>query len=578
MLFLDLARYFEKLDQTSSRNEMVKILAELFSKLTAEEIEKVIYLSQGRVTPSFVPLEIGMGEKMVAAAIAEAYGLNREEVLIEFDALGDLGLVSQELGQKKRRKEKAREMTIVGVFEALNNIATTTGVGSVEKRVGILGELLEHMEPLASKYLVRIPLGTLRLGIGDPTVLDALSFAKAGDKSLRGPLEEAYNKTSDLGLVARVFWEKGLDEVKKINVQVGKPIRPQLAERMPSPQAVIDKLNTVAVQPKFDGFRVQLHKDGEKVYIYSRNLENMTTMFPELIQGVKEQVKADQAILDAEALAYHPESEEFYPFQETTKRRRKYGITEMAEKLPLRAFIFDVLFLDGKDLTGRIYEDRQRLVENTLQKNDILFPTPQKVVSDVKELSSFLDDAIQKGLEGVVVKRLDTVYEAGKRSFNWVKLKRATSGQLTDTVDCVILGYIFGKGKRTAFGAGALLVAVYDDQKDTFVTVSKIGTGLTDEEWARIKDLAKGITTETKPPRVESLIVPSVWVKPEIVIEVLADEITRSPIHTAGKEGEIPGYALRFPRLIKFREDKKPEDVTTVKEIISLYKEQGKRR
>ncbi|MCL5411769.1 MAG: ATP-dependent DNA ligase [Patescibacteria group bacterium] len=578
MQFLELASFFEQLDKTSSRNEMVRILAELFSKLNSEEIEKVVYLSQGRVSPHFIPLEIGMGEKLVAQAVAEAYGLTKEEVLTEFERLGDMGLAAEVLGKKKRKKEKARELTITDVYKELYEIATTSGAGTVEKRVGILKNVLEYMEPLSARYLVRIPLGTLRLGVGDPTILDGLSYATAGDKSLRGTLEIAYNRTSDLGFVGKVFWEMGIEAVKKIKIQVGKPIRPELAERLPSPQAVIDKLGKVAVQPKFDGFRVQLHKKGDQVHIYSRNLEDMTGMFPELIQGVQEQAIAKEVILDAEALAYHPESEEFYPFQETTKRRRKYGIEEMAEKLPLKAFVFDILFYNGQDLTSKPYKERQQFIKKSIRENSILFPTPQEIVSKTKELSNLLDDAIQKGLEGVVVKRLDSIYEAGTRNFNWVKLKRATSGHLTDTVDCVILGYIYGKGKRTAFGAGALLVGVYDDQKDSFVTVSKIGTGLTDEEWTKIKELTKDTVTLTKPARVASMIVPSVWVKPKIVIEVLADEVTRSPIHTAGKQNEEPGYALRFPRLIKFREDKSPEDVTTVTEIIEMFKEQGRRK
>ncbi|MBI2034247.1 MAG: ATP-dependent DNA ligase, partial [Candidatus Levybacteria bacterium] len=272
----------------------------------------------------------------------------------------------------------------------------------------------------------------------------------------------------------------------------------------------------------------------------------------------------------------------FLPFQETTKRRRKHNIDEVAKKLPLRAFVFDVLYINGKSLIDTPLLSRIEMLKKYVENDDILIPSPGKVLQTPKELQLMLDDAISKGLEGVVVKRVDSLYEAGGRNFNWVKLKRHSAGELHDTIDCVVLGYIFGKGKRTAFGAGALLVGVYDEKNDEFVTVSKIGTGLTDEEWQSIKVKTKGFELNHKPARVNSKIEPSVWVKPEIVIEVLADEITRSPNHTAGMEivdgAKGVGYALRFPRLVTFRDkDKKAEDATTVKELIAMYQQQGKK-
>lgn len=221
--------------------------------------------------------------------------------------------------------------------------------------------------------------------------------------------------------------------------------------------------------------------------------------------------------------------------------------------------------------------ERMKILEETIQPDDLLMLTNNHIVRDAKTLSLLFEEAISKGLEGVVVKKLDSPYEVGARNFNWVKLKRHSAGALQDTIDCVLLGYIFGRGKRAALGAGALLVGVYDKQKDMFVTVSKIGTGLTDEEWRSIKERSKGLVVDHKPARVSSLIEPSVWLEPKIVIEVLADEITRSPIHTTGKVGAEPGYALRFPRLVAFREkDKKPEDATTVEELIEMYQSQGK--
>ncbi len=590
MLFAKLSQYFEKLEATSSRLSLIDILADLFKHSSKEEIDKIVYLTQGRIAPFFEPIEIGMADKTVAQSVARAYGLSKEKVLKLYGKLGDMGLAVQQLSSKfkiQNSKLKVEEVSAI-----LREIADTKGEGTVEKRQTLLSDLLKKIDPISAKHLVRIPLGNLRLGIGDPTILDALALAKLGDRSKRKLLEGAYNRTSDLGLIAKTLYSGGLKAVEKLDVQVGKPIRSELCERLPTPEKVIEKMahsagsaQGVHATLKYDGFRVQLHKDGGHVRMFSRNLEEMTPMFPELVAGVLKQVKAKTAILDSEALAYHRESEEFLPFQETTKRRRKYKIEEMAKSLPLRAFVFDILYVNGKSLIDIPLLERMEILKKTVVPDETLIPAPGEIVDDPKKLQLMLDDAISKGLEGVVVKRLESLYEAGGRNFNWVKLKRHSAGELHDTIDCVLLGYIFGKGKRTAFGAGALLVGVYDESQDEFVTVSKIGTGLTDIEWQEIHKRADKIRVDHKPARVHSLIEPSVWIKPEIVLEILADEITRSPIHTAGKgisdkgkEISEPGYALRFPRLVSFRSlDKRAEDATTVKELVQMYREQGKK-
>lgn len=594
MKFAELANYFERLEATSSRLALIDILAELFKEVGKEEIGKVTYLLQGRIAPFFATREIGMADKMVAQSIGEAFGLSKEEVLKDYGKKGDLGLVAYELAKNKRHKGKQMELSVSTVFESLEKIAELGGAGSVEKKIMALRELLEHMDDVSSKHLVRIPLGNTRLGIGDPTVLDGLALGILGDRGKRKLLERAYNETSDLGLIAKTLREGGLEAVQRLGVTVGRPIRSELCERLPNPEKVFEKMNKngdgVHATPKYDGFRVQIHKDGDRVHMFSRNLEDMTHMFPEIIEGTLKQVKVKSAILDSEALAYQPESEEFLPFQETTKRRRKHGIEEMAKQLPLRAFVFDILYADGKSLLDTPLRERMKILKDTIDHDDILIPATGEVLDEPAKLQLMLDDSISKGLEGVVVKKVDSFYEAGGRNFNWVKLKRHSSGELNDTVDCVILGYIYGKGKRTEFGAGSLLVGLYDDEKDEFVTVTRIGTGLTDEEWREVHKRADRIRVDHKPARVNSLIEPSVWIRPEIVIEVLADEITRSPLHTTGAviNNEVnpsvgsgprePGYALRFPRLISFRDkDKRPEDATSVKELIEMYKMQGKK-
>ena len=319
-----------------------------------------------------------------------------------------------------------------------------------------------------------------------------------------------------------------------------------------------------------------------EVEIFSRNLEDMTHSFPDLAQGVLKEVKAKSVIMEGEAIAYNPQTEEFLPFQETTKRRRKYKIEETAKALPLVCFAFDILYLDGQDITGKPEVERRKLLEKIVSKdlpagrqgNQTIRIAEQRVISTAKEIQEFFNEAISDGLEGLMIKKLDAPYKAGGRGFHWIKFKRASSGDLADTVDCVLLGIYSGKGKRTEFGVGGLLVGIYNDKDDVFETISRVGTGLTDEEFRKVHEIGKKLRLGHKPARVRSKIEPSYWVEPKEVLEIYADEITKSPIHTAGEEDGI-GYALRFPRLVKFREaDKRAEDATTVEEIKKLYKNQ----
>jgi DNA ligase-1 len=582
MEFANLARTFEELERTSSRLSLIELVTQLFRSIEQpEEIQQVCYLMQGRVAPFYEALEMGMAEKSVTKAIALAFHSTPEQIEALYAKLGDLGLVAEQV--RNATKDPPASLSIDNVFEELRAIAHTSGKGAVEQKSARLVGLLRQVDSVSAKYVVRILLGNLRMGIGDATVLDALAKTRWNDAKKRKVLEGAYHKVSDLGLIARTLWEHPQEEeaqlvIAAIDIQVGKPVQSQLAERLPSAEVIIAKMGTVVAQYKYDGLRAQIHKDGEHVTIFSRNLEDQSHMFPELIEGTRKQIRAESAILDAEALAYNVTSEEFLPFQETTRRRRKHGIEALAQQLPLKAFVFDILYKDGVSLLDMPLLERLKILEETLQVDETLMHTANHTESDVHSLTILFDEAISKGLEGLVVKKPESRYEAGARNFNWVKLKRHSAGALGDTIDCVLLGYLFGRGKRAAFGAGSLLVGLYDPEQDLFVTVTKIGTGLSDEQWRSIRERTRGLEVDHRPARVASLINPSVWVEPRLVLEVLADEITRSPIHTAGKVGAESGYALRFPRLISFREaDKKPEDATTVHELIELYESQGKK-
>ncbi|MBI5045342.1 MAG: ATP-dependent DNA ligase, partial [Candidatus Levybacteria bacterium] len=441
MKFSEFAHYLTLLEETSSRLALIDILGELFKKIDKSEIDKVIYLMQGRVAPFFAPIEMGMAEKTVASAIALAFDIDKDEVLKKSGQKGDLGLVAQELVSDG--KNSTRNITVSDVFESLLEVAQTSGEGSVERKVSLLSKLLSQFDSTAVKHIVRIALGNARLGIGDPTVLDGLATAILGDKSQRKLLEKAYSETSDLGLIGRTLIGDGLEGVKKLGVTVGRPIRSELCERLPNPVKVFEKLGEVIhATYKYDGFRVQIHKNGDDITMFSRNLENMTHMFPELIEAAQRQIQAKTAILDTEALAYQPESEEFLPFQETTKRRRKHNIQEVAKTLPLKAFVFDILYVDGKSLIDTPLTERREIMQKIIKDDEVLIPSPGVMLYKVEDLQIMLEDAISKGLEGVVVKRPESLYEAGGRNFNWVKLKRHSNGELEDTIYCVILGYI----------------------------------------------------------------------------------------------------------------------------------------
>ncbi len=570
MKFTQLAASLDLLEATSSRNELVRILSEVYGAASVDELEPITYLIQGRLAPFFEPVEIGLGERLLMTAIASAYSAPKDGVIKLNRETGDLGVTAERMAPASIGESPS----VVDVHQRLAKIAAAGGAGSQQEKLDGFTGLLRDLDAPSAKHLVRITLGKMRLGIGDPTVLDALSFAKRGDRSLRPVLEAAYNRTSDLGLIARTLWDAGEAGLGALKIAAGHPLRPQLAERLPNPEAVIKKLGTIGVQPKYDGLRVQIHKNKEEVRIFSRNLESMTEMFPELVAAAAG-LKVESVILDGEAIAYNAESEEYVPFQETTARRRKEGIQEMAARVPMRAFVFDIMFRDGSDLTQLPYQQRFEIAQKLLGESETLLTAPLTTTDSAEVLTSELLDNISRGLEGIVAKRLDSPYQAGARNFNWVKLKRNTSGQLNDTIDVVLLGFYRGKGKRAEFGTGALLAGVYDSDKDEFVTISKLGTGLSDQGWREMHQRLASLEVGEKPARVNSTMVPDAWLQPAIVVEVLADEITPSPRHTAGMTVDRPGFALRFPRIVSLRtEDKKPEDATTVREIREMFEQQ----
>ncbi|MBU1045193.1 MAG: ATP-dependent DNA ligase [Candidatus Omnitrophica bacterium] len=576
MKFKQLAAYFQKLENTSKRLEMTEILAELFTNLDQsgkEKIEQIIYLIQGQLLPSFINVEFGISEKLIHRAIVLATGSISNDIEEMFHKIGDYGLVAETVCS-----DHLEILSISQVYANLEKLANFSGDGSVAKKIEFLADLLKNASPLEAKYIIRIILGKLRLGVGDPTILDSLSLAYNQDKLLRLDLERAYNLCSDLGLVAKILFTKGISSIVDFKVMVGCPIRVALAARLSGPEEIIEKIGACAVEEKYDGFRCQVHKMGNKVQIFSRNLENTTHMFPEIIQGTLDQIKESNVIFEGEALAYDPATGQCLPFQTTVQRKRKHGIESMQKKFPLKIFVFDLLYA-GKDLTQYAFSKRRQIMSELIKKGKVLEISPVEEVQTADRLTEIFEDAIAQGREGIVAKRLDGEYKAGGRNFNWIKLKQSYSDNLNDTIDCVIIGYFFGKGLRATFGIGSLLAAVYEQKTDRFKTIAKIGTGLSDAELIRFKEILDKIKINSLPKNVDSIIEPDVWVDPVYIVEVQADEITQSRVHTCGKQSlDGTGYALRFPRTVGFiRDDKAAKDATTVEEITKMFNLQGRK-
>jgi len=583
MTFKKLATYFSQLEKTSSRIRITEILAELLKKADASEVDKICYLSLGRLAPLYAGIEFNLAEKMMLRVISQAYGITEEKAKKEYKQIGDLG----EVAEKFDKREKPKPLTVNQAYERLEQIAQDSGEGSVERKISSLAKILDDLDAESAKYIVRIPLGRLRLGFSDLTILDALSWMVAGDKSKRQEIEEAYNNRADVGQIAQIIKKKGLKELKSIKVSLGVPIMPALCQRLPTAEEMVEKLGKMAVEPKYDGTRLMVHFSKKKkweqkedqmafdfqpkgfVRTFTRNLENTTHMFPDLVKAVFKEVKAQEAILDCEAIGFNPKTGKFLPFQETIKRKRKYEIGRKAKEIPLKFFCFDILYKDGQDLLRTPFSKRRAILEKTVSaKSKTLILTPQIVTESPKELRKYHDEQIKKGLEGVIVKKWEESYDPGRRGYTWVKLKQEKGkkgGGLADTLDCIVMGYYKGRGKRAEFGLGAFLVGVR--RGGEFLTISKIGTGLTDDQWREMYQRCEKVKTSEKPReyQVAKDLATDIWCLPKIVVEIEADNITKSPIHTAK-------YALRFPRLVRFRDDKSPKQATTLKEAEKLFK------
>ncbi len=574
ILFSKFASLCQELEGISSSIAIREKLAKFFKAIPPSAVRYSSYFLLGRIGPKYADVNLGLGERTAIYVISLAFDKDEREVKNKFKILGDLGDAAQSFSKKK-----SSHLAIEGVYETLWSFKKISGPGSQEKRAGLLAGLLKEASGLEAKYIMRIALGSMRLGVGEMTVIDAFSLAFGGGMESKGEVEDGYNVNTDIGVLGESMALYGLEGARQSSIMLGRPVEMMLAQRVNTVFEILERFkgDEFAAEEKYDGERVQVHKDGDDIKLFSRRLENITSQYPDIAEYSAAAVKAEKAVLDGEIVAW--KSGKMLLFQKLMQRRRKYHIVEYRKKIPVALALFDIVYLDGKSLLKKSYPERRSILEDVVEVKEAgelkdLFLARRAVSSDFEDIRKFFDQSIDRGFEGIIVKATskDSFYQPGKRGWNWIKWKKEYAEGMRETFDVAVVGSYYGRGKRKGLFS-ALLCAVYNKGEDTFETFTKVGTGFTDESFRTIRGLLKDHKVQEKPKRLrlKRVMEPDEFYEPAMVIEIMGAEITRSPSHTAG-EVNGRGLALRFPRFLNIREDKGPDEVTTVEEIISMIK------
>ena len=580
MEFSTLAEIFQKMEKTSKRIELTDILVELLKKTPKEILPNVVYLLQGIIRPNFEGVELGIAEKLAIRAISKSSGLSVKKIEDDYREGGDLGLTASNILKLKTQTTfTVEKITVERVYDTLFKIAKLEGKGSQDLKMKYISSMLNDATPVEAKFVMKILLGTLRLGVAENTVMDALAIAFTGKKENKEEIENAYNVSSDLGKVSLVIATDGIEEIKKFKISLFNPIRPMLADRVKSETEAIKKMPQLfAAEYKLDGERVQIHKQMNKIILFSRRLENITQYYPDIIENAGKSINVDEGIFEAEIVPINENTGEFLPFQELMHRRRKHKLEEAVLQYPITVNFFDVLYFDDKNCLNLEYTKRREILEKVVKEDNFSKLVPMSLVKNENEVEDFLENSINSGCEGLMLKTPNAGYRAGARGSNWLKLKREYRNELGDSLDLVVIGAYFGRGRRTGL-YGTLLLGTYNPEKDNFPSICKVGTGFTDESLDQLYQILSNKVILKKNPRVISEMEADVWLEPELVLEVVASEITLSPIHKTGLNlvRENSGFALRFPKFTgKIRYEKAVEDASTHDEVLALYKNQSK--
>ena len=571
------AEAYRDLERASGRLALIDRLAALLTQTPTELLGTVCYLCQGLIAPEFAGVDLGLAEKLAVRAVATATGDTPEQVRVSLRETGDLGQAAEQL-LAVSAGDRPASLQVVAVVDTLHTIAGAQGPGSQGRKLDLLSGLLVRATPLEARYLLRLVTRGLRLGIGTPTILDALAQVYAGGRTARPVLERAYNICCDLGLVASTLAGGGLAAVEQIHVRSGNPVRPMLAQRLSEADEILAKLGgQCAAEYKYDGVRVQAHRTGDgRIELFTRGLERISDQFPDVVEALQAGLGPREAIVEGEVVAFDPAAGDLRPFQEVMFRRRKHGIAEAARDVPVSMFCFELLYADGEDLTHLSYPRRRARLAEAITPSDRLRLTTATQVSTATALDEVFEQAVADGCEGLLCKSVSPAagYQAGARGWLWIKLKRDYRTELADTVDLVVVGAFAGRGRRRGV-YGALLLAAFDPAADMFRTVGKCGTGFSDAELATLPARLAPLARPQPPARVDARQPADVWFEPGLVLEVLSAELTLSPNHTAGW-GQIKdhsGLAMRFPRFTgRWRDDKTARDATTTQELVDLYR------
>ena len=583
MEYLKLAEAFEIIEGTRKRLEMTDMLAELFQQTPVDEIEMVVRLTQGKLAPDFEGIEVGIAEKLALKAIYEATRVDEAMIMNWWIKAGDLGSVAfQAVGMKKQTSLFTEKLDVATIFDSLIQISKASGSGSQDLKLKLLAKLFHDSTPEEAKYIARTLNGKMRLGLANMTIIDALAVAYA-TKEERDKVEWAYNTCSDMARVGKLLAEKGLDGLDEIKLEVGVPLRAMLCERLSSIPEIIEKLDgKCAFEYKYDGLRIQAHISKSGIELFTRQLENVTSQFPDIVEMLAPAFNGQEAVIEGECVPVDINTGEMLPFQTVSRRRgRKHELGSAVEEFPVMLFLFDCLYLDGQDFTQTPYTNRRKMLESCISESDRVKLADVLITDDFEKANEYFQNVIGKGGEGIIAKSLaeDSFYRAGSRGWNWIKFKRDYKTEMADTVDLVIVGAFSGKGKR-AGNYGALLMATYNSDEGIFETVTKLGSGFDDEMLAALPEMLEPHKIDKSHKLVNSKMQADYWFEPAIVLEVRGAEITLSPIHTCaiGLAKEKYGLAIRFPRYMGvLRQDKGPEDATTTDEMLALYDIQSKR-
>jgi DNA ligase-1 len=580
MFYSELVGVYEALEATSKRLEKTDILSKFLKKVPAEEVKQIMLLVQGKVFPGWDPRKIGMAAKLLLKALALSTGSGLTEIESFWRKTGDLGDAAQKLvGKKSQATLFSQQLTTQKVFSNLRKLATLEGAGSVDRKVKLVAELLTSAKPVEAKYIIRTILEDLRVGLGEGTVRDAIIWAFFGEKLGLGydsdkneillPDRTAYNSyvelvqgaldiANDFSIVAKVAKEQAESGLKLIPLKPGKPVKVMLYQKVKDfPEAFETVGQPAAIEYKYDGFRLQVHKFDNKILLFTRRLEDVTAQFPEVVELVKGNVKGDSFIIDCEAVGLDPATKKYLPFQAISQRiKRKYDIAEMSKKFPVEIDIFDMLFYNGKSLLKEPFSSRRELLEKITTQIPLQIKLAEQIITDgLSKAEWFYEKSLNAGNEGVMVKSISSIYKPGSRVGYGVKVKPTM-----ETLEVVIVGAEWGEGKRSEW-LSSFTIAVRNPETGELVEIGKVGTGIKEKDE---EGVSFGQLTELLKPLVIDEKAKEVKVRPEVIIEVNYEEIQASPTYSSG-------FALRFPRFMRLRTDRSVEDVSTLEEVQKLY-------